>query len=104
MSLMTLKAVGLLGPVEAWSADGEPVRLGPLRQQAVFALLALRPNAPVSSAALVDALWAGCAPTSARQLVHTYVCRLRRAIAPEAARWNRRGILSNTAGGYLLSL
>lgn len=54
---MALKAVGLLGPVEAWSAEGERIPLGPLRQQTVFAVLALHVNLPVSAAALVDEVW-----------------------------------------------
>jgi hypothetical protein len=54
---VALKAVGLSGPVEAWSAEGERIPLGPLRQQTVFAVLALHVNLPVSAAALVDEVW-----------------------------------------------
>jgi DNA-binding SARP family transcriptional activator/Flp pilus assembly protein TadD len=101
---VAIRAVSLLGPVEAWSADGEPIPLGPLRQQAVFAVLALKANVTVSPALILDELWGENAPASARQTIHTYVARLRRAIDPEAARWSRRGVLGSTGGGYVLAL
>jgi DNA-binding SARP family transcriptional activator len=101
---VALKAVGLLGPVEAWSAEGELIPLGPLRQQTVFAVLALHVNLPVSAAVLMDEVWGEQPPASARQTIHSYVARLRRAVEPEAARWSRRGVLGSNGGGYVLSL
>jgi DNA-binding SARP family transcriptional activator/tetratricopeptide (TPR) repeat protein len=104
MSRVVVASIGLLGPVEARSADGASIHLGPLRQRAMLAILALRPNAPVSPELLIEVGWGDHPPVQARQHVHTHICRLRRALQPEAPRWSRHGLLSSTAEGYVLSL
>ena len=101
---MRLATVSVLGPVEARSADGERLELGPLRHHALLATLALRANGPVAAETLIDSIWAGTPPASARSLLHTYICRLRRIIDPDSGRWDRRGLLARSGAGYLLAL
>src|SRR5689334_10903296 len=101
---MTLTTVGILGPVAAWAGDGTQFDLGPQRHSAVLATLALRVNTPVPSAELIDVVWGDGPPPNARNLIHTYVCRLRRIIAPDRQRWDRHGVLRNFSGGYQLVL
>jgi DNA-binding SARP family transcriptional activator/tetratricopeptide (TPR) repeat protein len=70
----------LLGPVRAWSGDHE-IALGSPQQKSVLALLLLRNGVVVSMDHLVDGLWDGEPPRTARQTVRTYVFRLRRVLA-----------------------
>ena len=67
----------VLGPLRAWR-DGQPVDLGPLRQQAVLAALALCPNRVVSRRELLDGVWGMEPPTG--NVVPVYVYRLRKVL------------------------
>ena len=70
---------GILGPLEV-RADGRPVALGGARPRAVFAVLALHPNQPMSAERLAVALWGEDVPPSAVKTVQVYVARLRKAL------------------------
>ncbi|WP_436232640.1 AfsR/SARP family transcriptional regulator [Actinacidiphila alni] len=72
--------VETLGPLRAYAADRE-IALGPPKQRAVFAMLALRDGREVSRDRLVDGIWGEAAPTTAVGSLHTYVSGLRRALA-----------------------
>jgi predicted ATPase/DNA-binding SARP family transcriptional activator len=69
----------ILGPLEA-GVDGKPVELPAAKQRALLAILLLRANEPVSSELLIDELWGGAPPRSARKLLQTYVSKLRRVL------------------------
>ena len=72
--------VTLLGPVAA-EAGGVSLRLGGVKQRAVFALLASNANRVVSLDRLVDELWRDEPPAGATQVLQSYVSRLRRLLA-----------------------
>lgn len=89
--------IGLLGAVRAWREHQE-VPLGPPRQRAVLALLALEAGRAVSVERLIEGLWGERAPTGARGMVQGYVSRLRPALA-------RAGVtIAYYPRGYLLVL
>ncbi|MFI0418961.1 BTAD domain-containing putative transcriptional regulator [Spongiactinospora sp. 9N601] len=89
--------IGLLGSVRAWE-KGQEISLGPPRQRAAFALLALDAGRVVAMERLIDGLWGERAPAGARSLVQGYVSRLRVALA-------RAGVtIAYSPQGYLLSL
>lgn len=69
--------VSVLGPLRAWR-DGQPLDLGPVRQQAVLAALALCPDRVVSQQELRDGVW-GMEPP-AGNVVPVYVYRLRKIL------------------------
>jgi DNA-binding SARP family transcriptional activator/predicted negative regulator of RcsB-dependent stress response/DNA-binding XRE family transcriptional regulator len=69
----------VLGPVMAWR-DGERLELGPVRQRAVLAVLAMGRGAPVRRDAIVDAVWPENPPASAVNIVQAQVSRLRRLL------------------------
>src|SRR4051812_5091431 len=85
---------GILGPLEVRAA-GRTVALGGARPRAVFAVLALHANQPVSAERLALALWGEDVPPSAVKTVQVYVARLRKALDdPE--------VLVTTPAGYTL--
>jgi predicted ATPase/DNA-binding SARP family transcriptional activator len=85
---------GILGPLEV-RADGRAVQLGGARPRAVFAVLALHANQPVSAERLAVALWGEDAPPSAVKTVQVYVARLRKAVGDP-------DVLVTTPAGYRL--
>jgi predicted ATPase/DNA-binding SARP family transcriptional activator len=78
------------------------VNLGSVKQRAVFAQLVLRAGEFVSVDALLDAVWGERQPASARQLIHTYVARLRQVFEPEVARRGRDHVIGSAPSGYRL--
>lgn len=69
-----------LGPLELTNADGQPIDLGPRRQQVLLAALVVDADRPVPLDELVDRVWDGSPPASVRSAVHTYVTRLRHVL------------------------
>lgn len=86
----------LLGPLEVRDARDAAIDLGPPRQRALLALLALHGPYPVSVDALIDGLWPEGSPPSARNAIQVYVSGLRRAIGGK--------VVVTTEGGYRLDL
>jgi YVTN family beta-propeller protein len=86
--------VRLLGPIEVL-IDGRPVALGAGTERALIACLAWHANRPISTDAIVDALWGEDPPLSAREMVRTYVARARRRLGDA---------LQRTPAGYLLEV
>jgi DNA-binding SARP family transcriptional activator/tetratricopeptide (TPR) repeat protein len=100
---MALGRIGALGPLVAWSTESAAIELGPLRQQAVLAAMALRANRPISTSELLSWVWGEQVPSSGEQVVHTYVYRLRRLIEPDAEHGRYR-LLVRESNGYTLRL
>ncbi|MET8756996.1 BTAD domain-containing putative transcriptional regulator [Lentzea sp. NPDC004782] len=95
--------VSLLGALAA-TVDGQELTLGPPRQRAVLAVLALRANHVVSRSELIDAVWGDEPPASADNGIHTYVAGLRRLFEPQRASRAPSSVLLSTDAGYLLRL
>ncbi len=66
----------VLGPLRV-VRDGEALKLGGRRQRMVLAVLLARCNRVVSRDALIEAVWAGHPPDSARTTLHSYLSNLR---------------------------
>ncbi|MGY1616772.1 BTAD domain-containing putative transcriptional regulator [Geodermatophilus sp. SYSU D00691] len=73
---------GVLGPLEVRDR-GNVVVVPAAKQRAVLASLLLRPGEPVPVDRLIEQLWGERPPPSARKVLQTYVCRLRRVIGEE---------------------
>lgn len=83
----------MLGPLGAVGDDG-PVALGGAKQRAVLAHLLLRANRVVAADRLIDDVWEDDPPAAARNVLQTYVSRLRKVLGDER--------LERRSGGYLL--
>ncbi|HEX3925185.1 MAG TPA: BTAD domain-containing putative transcriptional regulator [Streptosporangiaceae bacterium] len=92
----------LLGPLAAWR-DGRPVLLGPPRQRAVLAILAIESNAVVHRETIIDALWEQ-PPATAVNLVQVYVSRLRAALDPARSPQDQDGLLVSARTSYRLQV
>lgn len=69
-----------LGPLEV-RHHGESLQLGGVKQRSLLALLLLHNNEVVSTDRLIDAVWAGTPPVTARQSLHNFVAALRRTLS-----------------------
>jgi DNA-binding SARP family transcriptional activator len=87
--------VETLGPLCAYAGRRE-LALGPPKQRAVFAVLALNANNVVSREDLIDQIWGESPPATAAGNLHTYVSGLRRALAGLGE------LLTSSGSGYLL--
>ena len=76
--------VRLLGPLEVRLGDG-PIQLGPRKQRAVLAMLALDVGRTVSVDQLIEGLWDE-PPSSAPKMIQLYVSRLRPLLGGGGAR------------------
>jgi predicted ATPase/DNA-binding SARP family transcriptional activator len=72
----------VLGPVEIVGGDG-PMRVLPPKQRRLLAALVLRRGETCSVEHLIEAVWDGAAPPSARNVLQIYVSKLRRALPSE---------------------
>ncbi|MEO8830225.1 BTAD domain-containing putative transcriptional regulator [Lapillicoccus sp.] len=95
--------VSLLGPVRVWRC-GELVGPAGAKRRGLLAILALEPNRLVPVERLVAGLWSDNPPSSADNVVQTYVSVWRRALEPhgEPGRLARR--LRRTGSAYELQL
>jgi DNA-binding SARP family transcriptional activator/predicted RNA-binding Zn ribbon-like protein len=85
----------LLGPFEA-RAGGRPIAVGTRRQERLLlAALLLDAGRIVPIDRLIDLLWEGDPPRSARGAIHTYVGRLRQSLAPHGV------VIATRHDGYL---
>ena len=85
----------LLGPVEV-RLDNQAIELGPRKQRAVLAMLALQVGRTVSADRLIEGLWGEHPPPSAPKMVQLYISHLRPLLAGSGARIDTRN------GGYVL--
>ena len=92
----------LLGPLEV-ADGGEPLELGPFKQRALLALLALHPNKVVSTDRILDALW-GDEGAEKEKALWVYVSRLRSALEPDREGHGESSLLIRREPGYLLAI
>ncbi len=87
----------LLGPVEA-TADGRRVPLGRRQERWLVCLLLLDAGRVLATSRILDLMWDGDAPPSARRTLHTYVARLRGTLGGYGVD------LRGSGDGYLLDV
>jgi DNA-binding SARP family transcriptional activator len=89
--------VRLLGLLEVRLGDG-PIELGPRKQRAVLAMLALEVGRTVSADRLAEGLWGDEPPASAPKMIQLSMSHLRRVLDGDGA------IIVTRGRGYELQL
>ena len=95
--------LGVLGPAQA-SSGGAVVNLGPRKQRALLAALALHRGRIVSVDAIIDLLWPEAPPRGVVGTLQTYVAGLRRALEPDRPARATASMLVTSGGGYALKV
>lgn len=90
-----------LGPLEAYHG-ATPIDLGPPKQRAVLALLAVHRNSPVTVDRMIDELWGEEPPATALATLQAYVSNLRRALEPGRRPRQEATALVSRTGAYEL--
>jgi DNA-binding SARP family transcriptional activator len=83
----------ILGPLEI-RRNGRPVEVTSPQRRALLSLLLLRANEPVPQDELIDELWDGQAPSTARASLQNQIHALRKALGPQ--------VLERRPAGYVL--
>ena len=87
--------IGILGPLEVY-VDGDAVALRGPRQRAVLGRLLLDPRRVVSADRIIEDVWDGDPPDTARKTLHKYVFELRKALPTRSLR--------TVPAGYVLDI
>lgn len=87
--------IGVLGPLEIRSADGEIVDFGRPKVRSLLALLAAETGKTVSADRLIDGLWGADPPPTAVKTLQGYIFQLR-SLAPD--------LIATERGGYRLNI
>lgn len=88
----------VLGPFELID-EGRPIPLGPHKQRALLAALALHANEVLGAEWLVDALWGQRPPATAAKTIQVYVSQLRKTIGDSAGE-----VIATRPRGYVLQV
>jgi DNA-binding SARP family transcriptional activator/tetratricopeptide (TPR) repeat protein len=94
---------GLLGNLEVRS-DGVGIDVGHARQSCVLVTLLVEANRPVSVEALLDRVWGDRPPQRAREALHSYVSRLRRALTGAGTGSTDAVAITRVSGGYRITV
>lgn len=94
----------LFGPFEVHDGEGRPLDLGPRKQRAVLAVLALEPGRIVSLDRLIDELWEDEPPSSATATLQSYISNLRKVLEPDRRPRTPPSVLLTREPGYRLSV
>lgn len=89
----------VLGPVAVHDGTAE-LNLGGPKARALIADLLVQAGHVVPIEQLIDDIWGEAPPPSARNLVHVYVCRLRRILRAAGA----ANVLTSSHAGYRLNI
>src|SRR4051812_6784680 len=93
--------IAVLGPVRVVRDEVE-LDLGPHKQRALLAALALSPDRVVPSDTIVDLLWGDAPPPAVAASLHGYVAALRRVLEPTRAARGEPAVLVTVGHGYVL--
>ncbi|MFG1624142.1 alpha/beta fold hydrolase [Kribbella sp. NPDC049227] len=93
---------GVLGPVTAWTDDGQAVRIPDRKVRGLLADLLLHAGRPVAVTTLIDDLWGDELPGNPTATLQTRVSQLRRAL--EDAEPGARDLVRTGPAGYLIAV
>ncbi|RCG25877.1 SARP family transcriptional regulator [Sphaerisporangium album] len=91
--------LNVLGPLEL-IADGQPVPIGPPKQRALLAMLAMHAGRVLPADVLADRLWGGNPPVSAQGSLQVYISNLRRLLERDRHRRAAATVIVTVGDGY----
>ncbi|MFI6316930.1 BTAD domain-containing putative transcriptional regulator [Nonomuraea sp. NPDC050556] len=91
--------LNLLGPMQLLVA-GQAVPLGPPKERALLAILAMNADRVLPADVLADRLWSGNPPASAQGSLQAYVSNLRRRLEPGRGAGTPPTVLVSAVDGY----
>ncbi|GAA3597384.1 hypothetical protein GCM10022419_095780 [Nonomuraea rosea] len=98
---MNSPTFGVLGPLAA-QGDSRSVVVRAAKQRALLAVMLIRAGQEVSTDRLVEELWEGAAPATARNTLHSLILRLRRTLSVVSGDGKR--LLEGRVAGYALQV
>src|SRR5688572_22504810 len=95
---------GVLGPLEVREDGGALLVVPGAKERRLLGLLVAAHPAAVTVDRLMDQLWDGSPPPTARKSLHAHVVRLRTALEPDRAPRSPGRYVIRREDGYVLSL
>ena len=95
--------IAVLGPLEVSTDDGAPVTVPGAKERLLLALLAAASPDVVSTDRIVETLWNGNRPASARKSLQVHLVHLRSALEPDRPRGETGGFVVRRGSGYALT-
>src|SRR4051795_13317547 len=95
--------IAVLGPLEVRNDTGDPVAVPGAKERLLLALLAAGTPDAVSVDRLVEGLWNGDRPPTARKSLQGHLVRLRSALEPQRPRGSPGRFVVRRGAGYSLS-
>lgn len=94
----------VLGPLDVIGDDGQAIRVVGAKERQLLAVLAAACPAVVSVDRLLELLWDGDPPPTARKSLQAHVVRLRSALEPDRPRGSPGRYVVRRGTGYALAL
>jgi DNA-binding SARP family transcriptional activator len=95
--------IAVLGPLEVSSDDGVPVAVPGAKERLLLAVLAAGAPGVVSTDRIVEALWNGRRPVSARKSLQVHLVHLRSALEPDRPHGSTGRFVVRRGTGYALT-
>src|SRR5688572_26897737 len=96
--------IAVLGPLEVQTDDLAPVPVPGAKERLLLAALAARAPGVVSTDSLIETLWDGDPPASARKSLQAHVVRLRSSLEPERPKGSTGRYVVRRGTGYALTV
>jgi DNA-binding SARP family transcriptional activator/WD40 repeat protein len=96
--------IAVLGPLEVRADDGSPLVVPGAKERLLLAALTASAPGVVSADRLVDTLWDGGPPPTARKSLQAHLVRLRSALEPDRPRGSSGRYVVRRGPGYALIL
>ena len=96
--------IGVLGTLEIWDDALAPVVVPGAKERLLLAVLAAGAPGVVTADRLVETLWDGAPPTSARKSLQAHLVRVRTSLEPGRAKGSTGQYVVRRGPGYALAV
>src|SRR4051812_29387334 len=96
--------IAVIGPLEVRTDDASPVVVPGAKERLLLAVLTAGAPGVVSADRLVDTLWDGEPPATARKSLQAHLVRLRSSLEPDRPRGSSGQFVVRRGAGYALAV